>query len=167
MRHLERGETMSRMLLSMLSMLLALAGCAGMPGSDPLKVTLAGLESLPGEGMEVRMAVKLRVQNPNDAVVEFDGVALNLELRGQDFASGVSDAKGTVPRFGETVLVVPVTVSAFSMARQVYSFATGDRSKLDFVARGKLSGSGFGGMRFESRGEFELPAALSGPAVRN
>ena len=158
---------MPRMLLSMLWVLLALAGCAGMPGSDPLNVTLAGLDSLPGEGMELRMAVKLRVQNPNDAAVDFDGVAVNLELRGQDFASGVSDAKGSVPRFGETVLVVPVTISAFSMVRQAYSFATGDRSKLDFVARGKLSGSGFGGSRFESRGEFELPAGLSGPALRN
>jgi LEA14-like dessication related protein len=167
MRNVARRKFMPRMLLSMLGVVLALAGCAGMPGSDPLNVTLAGLESLPGEGMEVRMAVKLRVQNPNDTPVDFDGVALNLELRGQDFASGVSDAKGSVPRFGETVVVVPVTVSAFSMARQVYSFATGERSKLDFVARGKLSGSGFGGTRFESRGEFDLPAGLSGPALRN
>lgn len=140
--------------------LLALAGCAGMPGLDGLNVTLAGIEALPSQGMEVRMAVKLRVQNPNDTPVEFDGVALNLELRGHDFASGVSDAKGTVPRFGETLLVVPMTVSATALLRQAYSFATGERSKLDFVARGKLAGSGFGGTRFESRGEFDLPAGL-------
>ncbi len=156
---------MQKTLLLWLCVLVVSAGCASMPGRDPLNVTLAGFDSLPGEGMEVRMAVKLRVQNPNDAAVDFDGVALNLELRGQDFASGVSDVKGTVPRFGETVVVVPVTVSAFAMARQVYSFATGDRGKLDFVARGKLAGSGFGGTRFESKGEFDLPAGLGGPAV--
>jgi hypothetical protein len=157
---------MRRNVLVMLAMLASLAGCAGLPGSDPLNVTLAGLDSLPGEGMEVRMAVKLRVQNPNDTQVDFDGVALSLELRGQDFASGVSDQRGSVPRFGETVLVVPVTVSAMAMLRQAYSFATGDRTKLDFVARGKLAGSGFGGTRFVSKGEFELPAALSAPAAR-
>jgi len=56
---------------------------------------------------------------------------------------------------------VPVTVSAYAMARQVYSFAMGDRSKVTFVARGKLAGSGFGGMRFETSGEFDLPAGLS------
>jgi len=116
-----------------------------------------------GEGLEVRMAVKLRIQDPNDAPVTYDGVALTLELRGLDFASGVSDAQGSVPRFGETVLVVPVTVSAFAMARQAYMFAMGDRSKVTFVARGKLAGSGFGGVRFESKGEFDLPAGLTEP----
>ena len=109
---------------------LVLAGCATWPGTDPLQVSLAGVESLPGEGMEVRMAVKLRMQNPNDAPVNYDGVALTLELRGLDFASGVSDVRGSVPRFGEAVLVVPVTVSAFAMAKQVYTFAMGDRSKV-------------------------------------
>lgn len=157
---------MQRTLLLGLCLLLGLAGCAGMPGSDPLNVSLAGLESLPGEGMEVRMAVKLRVQNPNEAPVDYAGVALTLELRGLDFASGVSDVQGTIPRFGEAVLVVPVTVSAYAMAKQVYTFAMGERSKLDFVARGKLAGSGFGGTRFESKGAFDLPASLDAPATQ-
>jgi hypothetical protein len=141
---------------------LVVAGCAGWPGADPLQVSLAGVEPLPGEGLELRMAVKLRIQNPNNAPVNYNGVAVTLELRGLDFASGVSDAQGSVPRFGDTVLVVPVTVSAFAMAKQVYTFAMGDRSKVSFVARGKLAGSGFGGMRFESKGEFDLPAGLAG-----
>lgn len=147
----------------LLSVLLVVVGCATWPGTDPLQVSVAGIESLPGEGLEARMAVKLRIQNPNDAPVNYDGVALTIELRGLDFASGVSDAQGIVPRFGETVLVVPVTVSAYAMARQVYSFAMGDRSKVGFVARGKLSGSGFGGTRFETKGEFDLPAGLAEP----
>lgn len=142
-------------------LLLALTGCAGLPGSDPLRVGLVGLESLPGEALEVRMAVKLRLQNPNEAPVHYDGVSLVVELRGLEFATGVSDAQGIVPRFGESVIVVPVTVTPYAMARQVYSFAMGDRSKLDFVARGRLGGSGFGGMRFESSGEFALPSGLS------
>jgi LEA14-like dessication related protein len=155
---------MCRALLPIWWILFALTGCAGMPGSDPLNVTLAGVESLPGQGMEVRMAVKLRIQNPNDAPVNYDGVALTLELRGLDFASGVSDAQGSVPRFGETVLVVPVTVSAFAMAKQAYTFAMGDRSKVSFVARGKLASGGFGGTRFDAKGDFDLPAGLAAPA---
>jgi len=116
--------------------------------------------------MELRMAVKLRVQNPNDAPVDFDGVAVSLELRGMDFAGGVSDARGSVPRFGETVLTVPVTVSAFAVARQVISLAGGDNPKVEFVARGKLSDGSFGGARFESKGSFDLPAGLPGTAAR-
>lgn len=156
---------MHRRPLAAWALIMLVTGCASLGGNDPLNVTLAGIDSLPGEGMEVRMAVKLRVQNPNETPVNFDGVALTLELRGQDLASGVSDVQGSVPRFGETVVVVPVTVSAMAMLRQAYSFATGDRTKLDFVARGRLAGGAFGGTRFESKGEFDLPAALSGPAT--
>lgn len=140
---------------------LAVSGCAGLPGTQPLWVNLAGIESLPSAGLEVRMAVKLRIQNPNDAALNYDGVALTVELRGVDFATGVSDAKGSVPRFGETVLVVPVTVSAYAIARQVFALPKGERSKLTFVARGKLAGSGFGAMRFESKGEFDLPSSMN------
>ena len=43
---------------------------------DPLQVTVAGVESIPGEGMELRLLVKLRVQNPNDLPVEYNGVAV-------------------------------------------------------------------------------------------
>jgi len=157
---------MRRLPLFWLSLLLLLAGCASLSGREPLRVTLAGVESLPGEGMELRMAVKLRVQNPNDAPVDFDGVAVSLELRGMDFASGVSDTRGSVPRFGETVLTVPVTVSAFAVARQVISLASGDNPKVEFVARGKLSDGSFGGARFESKGSFDLPAGLPGTAAR-
>jgi LEA14-like dessication related protein len=157
---------MRRLPLFWLSFLLLLAGCASLSGQEPLRVTLAGVESLPGEGMELRMAVKLRVQNPNDAPVDFDGVAVSLELRGMDFAGGVSDARGSVPRFGETVLTVPVTVSAFAVARQVISLASGDNPKVEFIARGKLSDGSFGGARFESKGSFDLPAGLPGTAAR-
>ncbi len=156
---------MRKLLLLWLSCLLLLAGCASLGGAEALRVTLAGVESLPGQGMEVRMAVKLRVQNPNDAPVSFNGVSVTLELRGMDFASGVSDVSGAVPRFGETVLTVPVTVSAYAVARQVISLASGDNPKIEFVARGKLSDGSFGGARFESKGSFDLPAGFPGTAA--
>jgi LEA14-like dessication related protein len=157
---------MRKLLLICLSCLVLLAGCAGLPGQEPLRVTLAGIESLPGQGMEVRMAVKLRLQNPNDAPLQFNGASLTLELRGMDFASGVSDASGSVPRFGETVITVPVTVSALAIARQVISLAGADDSKLEFIASGKLSDGSFGGTRFESKGSLELPAGLGAAAPR-
>ena len=38
---------------------MLLQGCAGLQGGDPLKVTVAGIEPLQGQGMEMRMMVKL------------------------------------------------------------------------------------------------------------
>lgn len=133
-----------------------LAGCAGL-GREPLNVNVVGLEPLESQGMEARFAVKVRVQNPNDTPLEFDGVSLNLDLRGSSFATGVSDARGTVPRFGETVLTVPMSVPISAIVQQVVGFATGDRAKVDYRVRGRLAGPGFGGARFDSSGELQLP----------
>jgi LEA14-like dessication related protein len=138
---------------------LMLTGCASMPQHDPLQVSVAGVESLPGEGMELRLLVKLRVQNPNDASIEYDGVSLNLDVMGRDFASGVSDQAGTVPRFGEAVIAVPVTVSLMRMARQVLGMLDGKPvDKVTYSLSGKLNGASmFGTQRFTAKGELELP----------
>src|SRR3984885_15328252 len=102
---------------------LTLNGCAGLFGGDPLRVNVAGIEPVDGQGLEMRFNVKLRVQNPNESAVSFDGVALELELNGKPFASGVSDQTGTIPRFGETVVNVPLTIPAFAAVRQAFAFA--------------------------------------------
>ena len=138
--------------------LLPLAACASLTGREPLTVDVVGIEPLPSQGMEGRFAVKLRVQNPNETPVEFDGVSLTLDVRGTRLASGVSDVRGTVPRFGETVITVPVTVPLSAMLRQAMGLASGDRSRLDYELRGRLAGPGFGGVRFQSQGELALPA---------
>jgi LEA14-like dessication related protein len=138
---------------------LMLSACASMPSKDPLQVSVAGIESMPGEGMELRLLVKLRIQNPNDAPVEFNGISLSLDVMGRDFASGVSDQAGTVPRFGEAVVAVPVTVSLMRMARQVIGMLDGKPvDKVTYSLTGKLNGvSLFGTQRFSSKGELELP----------
>ncbi|MCV2358281.1 LEA type 2 family protein [Paucibacter sp. TC2R-5] len=137
---------------------LALVGCASLGQRDALKVTVAGLEPLQGEGLELRFLVKLRVQNPNDAAVEFDGVALELELNGKSLASGVSDQKGVVPRFGETLLEVPLTVSAFAAVRQAMGMSdAAERGEMPYTVSGKLAGGLFGSVRFSSSGKLTLP----------
>ena len=156
-----------RRLLMICFSLLVLSGlsaCASLGGREPVKVNVVAVEPLAGQGLELRLNVKLRVQNPNDTPIEFDGVALDLEVRGKDFASGVSDQRGTVPRYGELVLSVPVTVSATAVIRQALNFALGNASdsptKLDYQMRGKLAGAGIGGVRFTSSGEMDLPASF-------
>jgi LEA14-like dessication related protein len=147
----------------LLAVVALLNACASMPSRDPLAVTVAGIESLPGEGMELRLLVKLRVQNPNDTPVEFDGVALNLDVQGRAFASGVSAETGVVPRFGETIVSVPVTVSMLRMVRQVAGMLDGRSvDKITYAMSGKLSGvTLFSTRRFTATGEFALPQESS------
>ena len=144
--------------------LAVLQGCTA--GRDPLQVTVAGFEPLQGEGMELRMMVKLRVQNPNEAPIEFKGVAVEMNVQGKSFASGVSDASGTVPGFGEAVVSVPVTISAMRILQQTLGIVNAGSvpSKLPYEMKGKLNGaSAFGSVRFSTKGEFEFPTATPSP----
>lgn len=136
-----------------------LSGCAGLFGSDPLRVNVAGIEPLNGQGLEMRFNVKLRVQNPNESAVSFDGVSLDLELNGKPFASGVSDQTGTVPRFGETAVNVPLTIPAFAAVRQAFAFADAAQTgQIPYLLRGKLAGGTFGSVHFTTQGTLSLPA---------
>jgi LEA14-like dessication related protein len=139
-----------------------------MPAGDPLQVTVGGVEPMQGEGLELRMLVKLRVQNPNDAQIDFDGTYVKLTVQGKTFATGVSDAKGSVPRFGETVIEVPVTVSMLNVMRHVIGAMddeTAPPDKVRYSLEGKLHGTGFSSLRFKSQGEFTLPGAPQTPGT--
>ena len=145
----------------MLMTIALLSGCAGLPGHTAPRVDLAGIDSLPGEGLELRFMLKLRVQNPGDADLHYDGVWAEVELRGQPLASGGAPVKGVVPRFGEAVVMLPVTASGLSIARQVMSLLRSSQEAdgagpAAYVIRGRLGGTGLGDGSFESRGEIDL-----------
>jgi LEA14-like dessication related protein len=134
-----------------------LAACAGFGRHEPIRVNLAGLESIPGAGLEARFLAKVRVQNPNDASITYDGISAEVDLNGRSFAAGVSDASGEIPRFGESVIELPLTVPATAIVRQVLGLFTGDNSKANYRVRGFLHTGTFGRQRFDSTGEIDLP----------
>jgi hypothetical protein len=145
-------------LLAGLLFLAALGACSSLAPRDPLKIDLAGLQPLPSLGLEVRFNVQLRVQNPNETAVEFRGVALELDVNGQPLASGVSDQRGKVPGFGETLIEVPVTISAFSALRQTFGLAGYQPDQgVPYVIRGKLGGGVLGAARFSDSGVLNWP----------
>jgi len=147
----------------LISLLLCLSACSSLPNRDPLKINVVGIEPLQGQGMEVRFAVKIRVQNPNDTTITYNGVALDLDINGQPFASGVSDESGSIGRFSDTVVSVPVSVSAFSVVRQTYGISQMKTlNNMPYVLRGKLSGGVFNTMRFVDSGTLNLPRSTTG-----
>lgn len=143
---------------------LTLAGCASLVHREPVRINVVGLEPIPGEGMEMRFKVKLRVQNPNETAIDFDGLALDLDLNGKAFASGVSDRAGSVPRFGETLIEIPVSVSAIAVVRQALGVIEGEgKAEVPYALRGRLAGGLLGGMRFSDSGTLKLPDPLKTP----
>lgn len=140
-----------------LAALLVGASCAGLVGREALHVTVAGVEPVQGEGLELRLGVKLRVQNPNEEPIDFRGAFVDLEVEGQRFASGVSSESGTVPGYGETIVTIPVTASAFQMAFGALKVINGRyRGNIDYSLQGKLDGPAFRSVHFNSKGSLNL-----------
>jgi len=144
----------------LLGSLLALAGCA--MHREPLKVTVAGIEPMRGEGLEVRMALKLRVQNPNQAPVDYKGASVQMAVQGKTLASGVSDESGSVPALGEAVIRVPVTMTGLHAAKQALSSLMKSSGKVDYEVKGKLVASGARGTGFKTKGELDLGSMILG-----
>jgi len=141
-----------------LVLVLSLGACSLLQGRDPVTISVIGIEPLPGQELEMRMAIKLRVQNPNETPIEYNGVALNLEVNGQPLASGVSDQRGTIGRYDEGIVTIPVSITAFSMLRQAVGLTrVRDLDGMPYVLRGKLAGGVFGTMRFTDSGRLRLP----------
>ncbi len=148
-------------LLAVLACGALLGGCASLQGREPVQVIIAGVEPLQGEGLELRMLVKLRIQNPNDLPLEYNGVSVQMDVQGKRFASGVSNTVGSVPRFGEAIVEVPVSISVLRIARQAIDVMADEyRDKLAYEMTGRLAGPAFNSVRFKSHGEFTLPAKV-------
>ncbi|WP_043307047.1 LEA type 2 family protein [Pseudomonas sp. ML96] len=149
-------QRLTRALLLLL--VVTQGGCAVLAPRDPLRIDLVGLEPLPAQGMEMRFAVVLRVQNPNDNPIDYDGLSVELDVNGQPLASGVSDQSGQVPRYGEELLRVPLSISALSVMRQAWAAAGYQNGRgLPYELRGKLGGGLFGTARFSDAGTFNWP----------
>ncbi|WDY59754.1 LEA type 2 family protein [Pseudomonas sp. PSKL.D1] len=141
-----------------LSMVCVLSACALFQARDPLTINVIGIEPLPGQELEMRMAVKMRVQNPNETAVDYNGIALKLDVNGQPLASGVSDQRGHIGRYGEAVITVPVSITAFAFLRQAYGLGKLDSLQgMPYVLKGKLAGGPLGTVRFTDEGKLDLP----------
>ena len=160
-RHLQKTMLVRATLVVLLALL---SSCATLQEGDPPNVRVVGLEPLPSEGLEVRFALKLRVQNPNPSALFYDGMSVELDLDGSGIASGVSDLTGEIPRFSDAVLTVPVSISAFSALRQMIGRVRGSQGGGDALTKpisysltGKLgSGSGSFATNFGDQGELDL-----------
>jgi LEA14-like dessication related protein len=136
-------------------------GCATLQRREAIQVIIADVEPLESEELELRMLVKLRIQNPNDLPLNFNGVSVQMDVQGKRFGTGVSDVDGSVPRFGETIIGVPVSISLFGIARQAFDVMTNkNRGRLAYEMSGKLAGPAFHSIRFTSKGEFILPSEI-------
>jgi LEA14-like dessication related protein len=140
---------------------LLLGGCAGMEIQTP-SVTVAGIEVIEAGLFEQRLAIKLRVLNPNNVEIPINGLSFEVELNGEPFAKGVSDKAVKVPRMGEAILDVTAVTGFAGIIRQIQGLSHGKIDALSYRIKGRLmTGSSFG-LNFDERGRLEMPKTVQG-----
>jgi LEA14-like dessication related protein len=144
--------------------MLMLNACALFAMREPLSVTIADLKPIEIGVLEQRYAMKVRLLNPNDTEIAFDGVVFELEINGVPFAKGVTDQASVVPRFGEALIDVQLVSGLQNILRQINELTKGERTSLSYRIRGRLYYKGaFGFVSFDNSGEIALPAAGGKP----
>jgi len=138
--------------------LLALAGCAGTQSRlEPLSVTLADIRPAQIGLLEQEYAIKIRVQNPNNAQVRIDGLSYQIDLNGDLFAKGVSRQSTSVEPFGEIVLDATAVGNLGSIVNQFAKMEkSGPPERFSYRLKGKVA-SGPTSLPFDSQGTIELP----------
>jgi LEA14-like dessication related protein len=107
-------------LCAILAMTLVLGACAALTQKlEPPRVSLAGIEPEEFSLFEQRYLLRLRIQNPNEVELPIEGMAFRLYLNDEEFASGVSDRRVTVPAFGEQLVEARVTSSLAGVIEQL------------------------------------------------
>ena len=141
---------------------LLLGGCAGMGLQTPT-VTLANVEVIEAGLFEQRLAIKLRIMNPNNAEIPINGLSFEVELNGEPFAKGVSNRAVTVPRLGEAVLDVTAVTGFAGIIRQIQGLSRGSIDAISYRIKGRLmTGSTSYGLNFDEMGKLEMPKASQG-----
>src|ERR1700728_2320859 len=99
-------------LLKIFALTLALGACSLIaPKFNRPNVTVIGIEMRSGNLLQQNFAVKLNIQNPNDRDLPVRGVHAELNVGGEQIASGVSDRSIVIPAFGEAEIDVTVTAN--------------------------------------------------------
>jgi len=144
--------------IALIALRFGLSDCASLTPRDPLRVEVVGIEPLSGQGLELRMAVKLGMLNPNNTPIAYDGAFCGTGRAGQTLGQR---------RQQRARQRAALWRSRADRASRGGAAACHGHCRWRPVAgrlRGALSGPLFNSHRFTSQGEFKLPAALLGNA---
>lgn len=138
---------------------LMLAACSQIPfGIQEPQVKVTGLELLPVQGMEQRIAVHLGITNPNGRDLSIRGISYNIGIENIDVLSGVTGKVPTLKAYEETPVTVEVSANLLSIARLVQHFSqreVSDRVSYNFDAKLDFS-QWLPDMRVQEQGEIKL-----------
>ena len=139
--------------------LLSIAGCAGVGQRlEPPRVKLATIRVEEFNVLETVFEVRLRVFNTNDTALNIKGIECELDMNGQPFAVGVTDANVEIPSYGTQLLPLQVYASVFDIIKSVQGLQNQDQLKYQIKGKIRLGAGAFPSvLPFDSEGNISLP----------
>jgi LEA14-like dessication related protein len=127
-------------LLKIIALTLAVGGCSLIaPKFNRPNVTVIGIEMRSGNLLQQYFAVKLNIQNPNDRALPVRGLRAELNVGGEQIASGVSDRAVTVPAFGESEFDMTISANLALALLKLADRANKHADAIDYDLSGEAS----------------------------
>jgi LEA14-like dessication related protein len=151
---------LTKIIIPTVLFLLTMAGCAGVGQRlEAPRVKLATIRVEDFNVLETVFEVQLRVFNTNDTALQIRGIECELEINGQPFAIGVSDADVEIPSYGTQLLPLHVYASIFDIIKSVQGLQK-NQEQLKYQIKGKVrlgAGAFPSVLPFDSEGNISLP----------
>ncbi len=105
------SRSTARFLWTLSTVALLCAGCSSMGSLEPPDVTLAGVQLTEVTMFETTIETRLRIGNPNNESLTFDGASFKLELEDRKVGRGMTPERFTIPRLSTEVVDVTFHVN--------------------------------------------------------
>ncbi len=135
------------------------SGCALSPKLEPPTLSIVAVQLTSGTLWEQRLKVRMRVHNPNDLALPVKSLEYALEVEGQPFASGMSDASFVVPALGQAEFDMSMTTNVAGTLIQLLGRgpdARGQSVAYHLTGKVTLAHGLLRSIPFEQRGSFRL-----------
>jgi LEA14-like dessication related protein len=127
-------------LLKIFALSLALCACSLVaPKFTRPNVTVVSIELRGGTLLQQNFAVKLNIQNPNDRPLPVHGLHTELNVGGEQIASGVSDRAVIVPAHGDSEFDMTISANLALALLKLSDRANQHADSIDYDLTGEAS----------------------------
>jgi LEA14-like dessication related protein len=127
-------------LLQIFALTICLGACSLMaPKFNRPNITVISIELRGGNLLQQNFAVKLNIQNPNDRPLPVHGLHAELNVGGEQIASGVSDRAVVIPALGESEFDLTITANLALALLKLADRANQHADSIDYDLTGAAS----------------------------
>lgn len=119
--------------------LFFLSGCATMNlDYEEPSVELVSFKALPTNGFEQNFEIGLKLTNPNNFELPFNGISYQLNVAGETLAHGVAADIPTAEAYGESRFVVPISTSLMGGIKVIRALMYSQGQDVSYQLKAKL-----------------------------